>query len=99
MEIHNGQITFGPLSGTGPRTSSTTVTFTRIPTQATAIMKGFSASFSGGNDHHLGNLDIRLSSSISGNIVTVNATFGLRDWSGNWDDNYEGMVFFSVIGE
>ena len=60
MEIHNGQITFGPLSGTGPRTSSTTLTFSRNPSQAIAIMTGFSASFSGGNDHHLGNLDVRL---------------------------------------
>jgi hypothetical protein len=31
--------------------------------------------------------------------VTVTATFGVRDWSGSWDDNYEGTVYFAVIAE
>ena len=31
--------------------------------------------------------------------VRVTATFGLRDWSGTWDDRYEGQIFFSVVGE
>jgi hypothetical protein len=35
-------------------------------------------------------IDRRLRSAVS---------LGLRDWSGNWDDNYNGTVFFSVIGE
>jgi hypothetical protein len=29
----------------------------------------------------------------------VNVTFGLRDWSGNWDDQYDGQILFSVIAE
>ena len=63
-------------------------------------MTGFNASFSPSDgDHHLGNLDVRLTTVPAGNSVTVNATFGLRDWSGNWDDRYEGSVFFSVIAE
>ena len=36
---------------------------------------------------------------VNGTAVTVNITYGLRDWSGNWDDQYDGTIFFSVIGE
>ena len=36
---------------------------------------------------------------INGTSVTVNVTYGLLDWSGDWDDQYDGRVFFSVIGE
>jgi hypothetical protein len=25
--------------------------------------------------------------------------YGLRDWSGNWDDKYEGDIHFAVLGE
>lgn len=36
---------------------------------------------------------------IDPTTVRVTATYGLRDWSGNWDDDYEGTVFFAVVGE
>src|SRR5439155_11153505 len=29
----------------------------------------------------------------------VTATLGVRDWSGDWDDNYQGNVQFAVIAE
>jgi hypothetical protein len=32
-------------------------------------------------------------------IIEVRATFGLRDWSGEWDDKYEGVVRFAVVAE
>lgn len=100
MQIVNNSITFGSFEGSGPRTSSTDVSLTGTVTQATAILTGFSASFSSSDgDHHLGNLDIRLSTALTGSTVRVTATFGLRDWSGTWDDRYEGRVFFAVIGE
>jgi hypothetical protein len=31
--------------------------------------------------------------------VTIQVTYGLRDWSGNWDDQYDGTINFAVIGE
>ena len=100
MEIKNGSINFGSFKGSGPRTSSSTVTFSKNISQATAIMTGFKAAFSPRNDHNLGSLDIRIRTDPpSGQTVNVTATFGLRDWSGEWDDNYEGQVFFSVIAE
>jgi hypothetical protein len=100
MQIVTGTMTFGPTSGSGPQVQSTTVTLGSSVTQATAILTGFVAEFSGGDDHHLGQLDVRLSvGAVNGANVVVNATFGLRDWSGEWDDKYDGQIFFTVVGE
>jgi hypothetical protein len=71
-------------------------------TKATAILTGFVAEFGNNDDHHFGQLDVQVTvppGGVNGTAVTVNISYGLRDWSGNWDDNYNGTVFFSVIGE
>ena len=100
MQIRTGSITFGQFKGSGPRASFADVTFPNALTQATAILTGMQARFSPNDgDHHLGDLDVRLNSSTSGSTVRVTATFGLRDWSGTWDDNYDGQVFFAVVAE
>ena len=100
MQIRTGSITFGRFEGSGPRSSFQDVTFSGPLSQATAILTGLSASFSPSDgDHHLGNLDVRLNSTLNSATVRVTATFGLRDWSGDWDDQYEGQVFFAVVGE
>jgi len=102
MLIQSGSQPFGPVSGSGPQVNTTTVTFPSSVTQATAILTGFIGEFSGGNDHHLGQLDVQVAvpaGGVSGATVIVNVTFGLRDWSGNWDDLYDGQVFFTVIAE
>src|SRR5262245_25627682 len=102
MQVVNGSQTFPNVSGFGPQVSTTTVTMPSSVTKATAILAGFVVEFSGGNDHHLGQLDVQVavpSGGVNGTSVTVNITYGLRDWSGNWDDQYDGTVFFSVIGE
>ena len=100
MQILTGSITFGQFKGSGPRSSFSDVTFPAAISQATAILTGVQARFSPNDgDHHLGDLDVRLNSSTTGSTVRVTATFGLRDWSGNWDDNYDGQVFFAVIAD
>lgn len=101
MQIKAGQITFGRFEGSGPRQATQDVTLDSPVTSATAILTGFNAQFSSNDgDHHLGNLDVRLSAArLSGTVTRVTATFGLRDWSGTWDDRYEGQIFFAVIGE
>lgn len=102
MQIQAGSQPFGPVSGNGPQVATATVTLPAAATQATAILTGFVAEFSGGNDHHLGQLDVQVAvpaGGVNGTNVTVNVTFGLRDWSGNWDDQYDGQVFFTVIAE
>jgi hypothetical protein len=97
----NNSITFGPLSGSGPRSSFTDVTLSAPVTQAVAILTGFNVSYAPADgDHHLGDLDVRLSTGPpAGATVRVTATYGLRDWSGNWDDRYQGEIFFTVVAE
>lgn len=100
MEIRTGSIDFSmPLSGSGPRTASQTVVFARPVVTATAGLAGYLAEFSGGNDHNIGQLNIRVETQVLDNTVTINATFGLRDWSGNWDDQYDGNINFVVLAD
>jgi hypothetical protein len=102
MQVQTGSQSFGPVSGNGPQVMTANVTFPAPVTRATAVLTGFIAEFSGGNDHHLGQLDVQVAvpaGGVNGTTVTVNVTFGLRDWSGNWDDQYDGQVFFSFIAE
>ena len=100
MELSSGSLDFSqPLSGSGPRTASQTIVFARPVASATAGLVGYLAEFSGGNDHHVGQLEIRVETQIQDNTVTVNGTFGLRDWSGNWDDQYDGNIAFVVLAD
>jgi hypothetical protein len=100
MQSRTGSITFGPLSGSGPRSAFSDVMFPSAVSEAAAILTGVVATFSSADgDHHFGNLDVRLNSTVNGTTVRVTATLGLRDWSGNWDDRYEGEVFFAVVAE
>lgn len=101
MEIANSNINFGRFEGSGPRTSTRDVMMPAAVSSASAVLTGFNVQFSSNDgDHHLGNLDVRLQADLLNSTnVRVTATFGLRDWSGSWDDKYEGQIFFSVIGE
>jgi hypothetical protein len=70
--------------------------------KATAILNGFNVEYSNQDDHHLGLLNVSVSvppGAISGSTVAVTVTYGLRDWSGNWDDQYDGQIRFTVVGE
>lgn len=101
LQIKNDSQAFGPLRGSGPNTTLKTVTMPAAVTQATAILTGFIVEFSHGDDHHLGQLDVQvqLAGAPSGANVPVRITYGLRDWSGDWDDDYDGTIFFAVVGE
>ena len=98
MEMRTGSLFFQPVRGSGPLTATQTINFPREVQRAVAGMVGYSAGFSS-DDHHFGLLDLRLDTQIDSDVVVVTGTFGLRDWSGNWDDRYEGQVFFAVVGE
>jgi hypothetical protein len=101
MQIVNDSISFNSFEGSGPRSDTKVVTLGANATQATAILTGFNAAFSPSDgDHHLGNLDIRLGTRfLAPTLVEVSATFGLRDWSSEWDDKYEGVARFAVVAE
>jgi len=101
MEIVRGQAKFPQHSGSGPQTESLVVTFTKNIVTAAAVLTGWDVKFSAvDGDHHLGRLDVGVDTRNQiGRTVEVLITFGLRDWSGNWDDQYDGRVFFTVVGE
>ena len=101
MQFKPGSIPFNSFRDSGPREESTDVPLDADASQATAIMTGFVAGYSpSDNDHHLGNLEVRLRTEIlAPRLVRVTAVFGLRDWSGDWDDRYDGIVDFVVLAE
>jgi hypothetical protein len=75
-----------------------TAVFPRTVLRAAAALTNYSVGFSG-DDHHVGNLQLQVDPIVNGDAVIVNVTFGLRDWSGNWDDNYQADVEVAVIAE
>jgi hypothetical protein len=99
MNVLTGSITFPHLRGSGPLTGQSTVVFPRTVLHAVAGLTSYSVGFSNEDDHHLGRLAIQLGCSINNNVVIVTVTYGLRDWSGNWDDEYQGVIEFAVIAE
>jgi hypothetical protein len=88
-------------AGGGTQLAKMVVSFPKPVVNAVAVLTGFDVQFSNMDDHHLGRLEVAVS--VSGNpvgqSVEVCITYGLRDWSGNWDDRYEGDIFFAVLGE
>src|SRR5215204_2381499 len=102
MQVKSGSIEFERFHASGPRDKDGEVIFDTPVTQATAILTGFDVAYSPREDHHLGNLEVRLDADIdrlAPRRVNVVATYGLRDWTEEWDDDYEGEVFFTVVAE
>lgn len=98
MEIRFATLNFPRLRGGGPRTATQAVVFPREVERAAGGLIGFSAGFRG-DDHHLGILNVQSTTQINANVVAVSATFGLRDWSGAWDDDYAGSVEVVVLAD
>lgn len=100
MEISVDSLDFSqPLRGAGPRQASKTLVFARPVRTAVAGLSGWLAEYGSTDDHHVGRLDLRLTTEIVADTVTVTGTFGVRDWSGDWDDPYDGILDFVVIAE
>jgi hypothetical protein len=102
MQIANSSVSFGQHSGSGPQVQTASVDMGAPVSQAIAFLSGFNVEFSHGHDHNLGLLDVQVqvpAGGISGSTVQVRVSYGLRDWSGDWDDDYEGQIWFSVVGQ
>jgi hypothetical protein len=99
MEVRTGSIAFGRDHGVSPRTATQDENFAGNVAQATAVLTGAEFGFSPRNDHHLGEVDIKVDANVLGTIVRVTASLGVRDWSGDVDDDYEGTVFYAVLAE
>lgn len=100
MEKRTGSLSFGSSKGSGPRKASQVFNFTSPVSQAIAILTGTSFGFSEeDDDHHLGRIVTKLDRSIDDDVVTVEGTFGVRDWSNDWDDKYEGSMQFVLLAD
>jgi len=99
MEVRTSTLSFPRARDIGPRTELAAFNFPRPVRQAVAGLVGTEFGFSPRDDHHLGLVNVRLSTSISNDLVTVEGTFGVRDWSGEYDDDYEGSIQFVLLAE
>lgn len=77
---------------------SRAASFSRPARRAKALFKGHDIHFANG-DHHVLQQQIALSTRVVGHTVEVQASFLLRDGSGNTDDPYDGGVDAVVIAE
>jgi hypothetical protein len=99
MEIRAGSLTFPRTRDSGPQTDRIFFNFTNPVRQAVAILQGTNFGFSPRDDHHLGMVNVRLSTSIDDDVVAVEGTFGVRDWSNDRDDDCEGNIQFVLLAD
>jgi hypothetical protein len=101
MQIAYSSISFEPFEGSGPREASSEVTFANPVSVVGCFLTGFEVSYAQGDgDHHLGNVELKLRADrLDPWRALVTARFGLRDASGDWDDKYQGTVYFNVVGD
>ena len=90
-----------PSVGGGITLDIDVVEFESAPTQVTAILTGFRVWFQEPSDRELGLLEVRVGVpvQITDTQYRIPVTFGLRDWSGNWDDEHGAEVHVAVIGD
>ncbi len=98
MQIQESSISFPTTRGSGPQQGSTTLVFPRNVARAVAGVRGYQIGFVG-DDHHVGLLQVELDTEINANTVLVRGRLGCRDWSGNWDDEYNGSIQVTVLAE
>lgn len=101
MRKVDGEKAFNSVRGAGPQRDRIEITFADpVRDPVVAILRGFDVKFTPPVDRPLGNLEIRLDPVIdplAPQRVWVEVTYGLRDWSHEWDDPYEGTIQFTVI--
>src|SRR5215216_2849268 len=97
MEIRTGTVFISPSKGYGPQERlAAPIVFPREVLRATVGITGYSAGYRG-DDQNLGRLIITTRHEIVLNTVSVTVSYGLRDWSHEWDDEYTGIVSFAVL--
>lgn len=99
MELRNLSFDFPSMRGGGPRHLEQTLAFPREVVNAVAVLTGYSTQFGSNDDHHLGRLEITTDTEVLANTVRVKVAYGLRDWSGTWDDNYGGVIDVTVFAD
>ena len=76
------------------------VNFNRPVRTAVAALTGDTVSFPQSTEgRRLGLLQVDLRTSVDAEQVSVDVTYGLRDWSGHWDDAYAGTFRYVIYAE
>ncbi len=92
-------IEFPPSVDSGPDTrNSLPCQFSGPVDEACCVLTGIDYGYTK-KDHHVFRTTILLEPVIVGDIVTVRATYGFRDSSGFFDDQYDARIFFCVIAD
>ncbi len=102
MDVRSSSFHFPSTEGTGPQSASAQLSFPRAVRQVAVGITGYTATFENEEDHHLGRLIVELNASVNGGDATkvdVSGSFGLRDWSGEWDDAYGGLIEWTVFAD
>ena len=69
-------------------------------TNPVPILSGFAVQFAEPADRPLGLLELRLTiEEVFDTTVTIRVTFGVRDWSHDWDDPHTATVRFVVLAD
>lgn len=112
MQIRTGEVSFETIrkgddisdgaqltGGDFPRFKLVEINGFEVPIiSPVALLTGFDVAFEEGDGRPFGHLDIRVEvEDVFDSTVTVRVTYGLRDWSGDWDDEHGGNVRFSVL--
>src|SRR5262245_1703544 len=92
---------FDPSAGSGPREVIDTLFFPRPVREIITGFAGYSVSFPGSADGRpFGRLVVEVGKpEFTGKEAQVACRFGLRDWSGDWDDAYAGVIDYIVYAE
>lgn len=102
MDLRFSSFNFPQTEDTGPQRAQAQLSFARRVRQVAVGLTGYSATFQNRDDHHLGFLTVELDATVNSGDATkvdVGGVFGLRDWSGEWDDPYSGIVEFAVFAD
>lgn len=99
MELETGTFIFEAFQGSGPRVKEESFSYNKRVIKAVAVLTGTDFGFSNNSDHHFGKAVFKLNTEINDKRVKVTGTFGVRDFSGNWDDPYEGYIYYVVLAE
>ncbi len=92
MEFRRRSVSFPSASTVGPVTSNFTEVFPRAVVSAVAGLAGFASGYDDQDDRPFGELQVNIETSINGDSVEVVVSYGLRDWSGQFDDAYLGLI-------
>lgn len=99
IEMCHGDIRFDPLSSRGPDVrNSIPCLFSGPVREACCVLTGIDYGFTD-DDHNLWRTMIDLQCRVDQDVVTVIATFGLRDKSGHWDDRYDASIRYCVLAD